>query len=201
LLLIADHVRRSAWTGGRRSALTTTPSGEADGPTLEPAMSLLARCTSGLLLLLLTLVPLVAADAGQPSWILPAGWSKLDAEKPMRVATFKAGADATAVEVAVSVFPKDVGGLLGNVNRWRRQVMLPPIAEADLAANVTPFQVPGFSGNTTRCKGEAQHLLAAALYEVAADRTWFVKIQGTPAAIDAQEAAFMSFVKSFAPAK
>lgn len=171
-------------------------------PSHPLAANRILRWALGALFLFVLAPALMAEDApATPTWAVPAGWTKLEQEKPMRVATWRAGEGANAVEVALSVFPKDVGGLLGNVNRWRRQVQLPPIAEAQLAENVTPFQVPGFAGNTTRCKGEAQHLLAAAIYETAADRTWFVKIQGTPAAIDAQEAAFMAFVKSFSPGK
>lgn len=153
------------------------------------------------LLLGALVAPLSAEDTGAPTWTVPAGWTKLDGEKPMRVATFKAGDGANAVEVAISVFPGDVGGLFGNVNRWRRQVGLAPITQDQLAANVTPFEVPGFTGHTMRLKGEAQHMLGAAIKEVKAERTWFVKIQGIPAAIDAQEAAFVAFAKSFVPAK
>lgn len=161
------------------------------------------RLFRGLLavLLVFSVTTLVIAEDAAPAWTVPAGWIKLDGEKPMRVATFKAGEGATAVEVAISVFPGDVGGLLGNVNRWRGQVGLGPITQDQLAANVTPFEVPGFAGNTMRLKGEAQHMLGAAIKEVKAERTWFIKITGTPAAIDAQEAAFIAFAKSFVPAK
>ncbi len=152
------------------------------------------------ILLVATPSALLAEEAA-PTWTVPVGWAKLDGEKPMRVATFKAGEGANAVEVAISVFPGDVGGLLGNVNRWRGQVKLAPLTEDQLAANVTPFEVSGFTGNTMRLKGEAQHMLGAAIKEVKAERTWFIKILGTPAAIEAQEAAFVAFAKSFVPAK
>ncbi len=150
-----------------------------------------------LLLSVLLVAPLSAEDAAAPTWTVPAGWAKLDGEKPMRVATFKAGEGANALEVAISVFPGDVGGLLGNINRWRGQVGLGPITQDEIAANVTPFEVAGFTGNTMRLKGEAQHMLGAAIKEVKAERTWFIKLTGTPAAIDAQEAAFVAFAKSF----
>lgn len=155
-----------------------------------------ALITQVLLLSVLLVAPLSAEDTA-PTWTVPAGWSKLDGEKPMRVATFKAGEGANALEVAISVFPGDVGGLLGNINRWRGQVGLGPITQDEIAANVTPFEVAGFAGNTMRLKGEAQHMLGAAIKEVKAERTWFIKLTGTPAAIDAQEAAFVAFAKSF----
>lgn len=158
------------------------------------------------LLLSLTLITCLAATAGAedvpvPGWTVPAGWAKLEQQKPMRYATYKAGEGATAVEVVLSTFPGDVGGLHANVNRWRGQVGLPPITPDELAANVKAFEVPGFTGNTMRLKGDTQHMLGAAIKDTANERTWFVKITGTPAAIDAQEAAFLEFAKSFKPAK
>lgn len=148
--------------------------------------------------LLLTMsTSLIAEETQAPAWTVPAGWTKLDQQKPMRYATYMAGEGAAALEVALSVFPGDVGGLHGNVNRWRGQVGLAPLPQDQLAANVTPFEVPGFTGHTMRLKGETQHMLGAAIKDTKNERTWFIKITGAPAAIDAQEAAFIAFAKSF----
>lgn len=152
------------------------------------------------LMLAFALVTMTSAQ-DEPAWTVPAGWAKLDQQKPMRHATYTAGEGANKVEVVLSSFPGDVGGLWANVNRWRGQVGLGPIPQDQLAANVQAFEVPGFVGHTMRLKGEAQHMLGAAIKEVKAERTWFIKITGTPAAIDAQEAAFVAFAKSFVPAK
>lgn len=162
--------------------------------------STVARSVLGAFLALGLAQALVAEDAA-PAWVVPAGWTKLEAEKPMRVATYRAGEGGNAVEVAVSVFPGDVGGLLGNVNRWRRQVALDALTQDQLAANVQAFENPGYSGCTMRLKGEASHMLGAAIKDVKGERTWFVKIQGAPAAIEAQEAAFLAFAKSFTAEK
>jgi len=168
-----------------------------------PSLIVPLRCL--LFALLLAAVPMSPASAEDetpvPVWTVPAGWTKLDQQKPMRFATYKAGDGATAVEVVLSTFPGEVGGLWANVNRWRGQVALAPIPQDQLAANVTPFEAPGFTGNTMRLKGETQHMLGAMIKDTKNERTWFVKITGTPAAIDAQEAAFIAFAKSFAPAK
>lgn len=148
-------------------------------------------------LVLMVSTALIAEEIPVPAWTVPAGWTKLDQQKPMRFATYTAGDGANAVEVALSSFPGEVGGLLANINRWRGQVGLAAIPQDQLAANVTPFEVPGFTGNTMRLKGEAQHMLGAMIKDTKNERTWFVKITGTPAAIDAQEAAFLAFAKSF----
>lgn len=142
-----------------------------------------------------------AEDVPVPTWTVPAGWSKLDQQKPMRHATFVAGEGATKVEVVLSTFPGDVGGLIPNINRWRGQVGLGPITQDQLAANTTAIENPGYAGYTMRLKGEAQHMLGAIIKDAKADRSWFVKITGTPAALDAHEAAFTAFAKSFGAAK
>ena len=119
----------------------------------------------------------------------------------MRVATFRAGEGESAVEIAVSQFPGDVGGLLANVNRWRKQVGLEPVTEEQLPSVVQTFENPGFEGATMRLSGEKQHMLAAAIKEEKADRTWFVKAVGTPAQADAHEAAVKAFAQSFGAAR
>ena len=136
------------------------------------------------------------ADVVAPTWVVPAGWKKLDEQKMMRFATFRAGDQATGVDVIVSQFGGTVGGTLANVNRWRGQVKLEPIAEAQLADVALPFAHPGFTGHTVRLKGADLHMLGAMVYDQQADRTWFVKITAPPAVVDQHEAAFLAFVRS-----
>jgi hypothetical protein len=162
----------------------------------------LSRGTIVGLFLLALWTPVCAEDVVPiPAWTVPAGWTKLDQEKPMRYATFTAGEGATKIEVVLSTFPGDVGGLIPNINRWRGQVGLGPITQDQLAANTTAFESTGFTGYTMRLKGEGQHMLGAIIKDTKNDRSWFVKITGAPAALDAQEAAFIAFAKSFAPGK
>jgi hypothetical protein len=138
-----------------------------------------------------------ADEAPVPTWTVPAGWTKVEQQKPMRYATLTAGEGTNKVEVVLSTFPGDVGGLIPNINRWRGQVGLGPITQDQLAANATAFANPGFTGYTMRLKGEAQHMLGAIIKDAKADRSWFVKVTGAAAALDAQEAAFIAFAKSF----
>ncbi len=83
------------------------------------------------------------------------------------------------------------------MNRWRGQVGLGPIAEAELAGVVEPFDTPGFAGHVMRLEGPEQHLLGAAIYEAGADRTWFVKAQASPAVAEAHAAEVFDFARSF----
>jgi hypothetical protein len=140
------------------------------------------------------------AEVAAPAWTVPPGWKKLDEQKAMRFATFRIG-DQEA-DVIVSQFSGTVGGLLANVNRWRGQLRLEPLAEAQLADAVQPVAHPGFSGHTMRLKGADQHMLAAMIHDQQADRTWFIKLTAPPAVVDQHEAEFLAFARSLGqPAK
>lgn len=66
---------------------------------------------------------------------LPAGWRTVPLRQgQMRQATIQAGAPGKVVELSLSnVFGGDV---LANVNRWRKEVSLPELTEANLAGSV-----------------------------------------------------------------
>lgn len=142
----------------------------------------------------------VSADAATIAWEVPAGWERVPGEKPMRFATFRRTGQ-TNEEIAVSQFPGDVGGVLANVNRWRAQVGLGPISDADLPEETKTFDNGKLKGYTMRLKGEPQHMLAAIIPEPEANRTWFVKVTTTPAAADALEADVFAFAQSFGTGK
>jgi len=67
---------------------------------------------------------------GKFEWQLPAGWRDLPAT-PMRTANFEV---ATDVECYLTVLPGGGGGLAANLNRWRRQMSLPPQTDAEIEA-------------------------------------------------------------------
>lgn len=142
------------------------------------------------------LMMLLAQPAGM-SWTLPAGWTTVPGERPMRVATLKTAEATGSAEVSITQFGGDVGGQLANINRWRGQIGLAPVSQAELKDLIKPFEIEGFKGYIVRLKGEKQSILAAGLFETAENRTWFVKIQGTEEQVEKNEKDFTDFVKSF----
>jgi hypothetical protein len=72
---------------------------------------------------------------GKPQWDLPEGWRQ-KGESGMRFATLEFGPAEEAVELTViplTIPPGDREAyLLSNVNRWRQQMNLAPIAAAEL---------------------------------------------------------------------
>ncbi len=150
-------------------------------------------------------VPAFAEDppaATNPTWTVPADWTKQAGERAMRIATFTAGADATAMEVALSSFPGDAGGLFANVNRWRGQVGLPAVTKDNLMEGIATFENPGMKVFTMRLQGAANQMLGGIVYDEANDRTWFIKATASAAAVEQHEKSFVAFAQSFkAPKK
>jgi hypothetical protein len=138
---------------------------------------------------------------GHPQWEVPAGWTEL-APTTMILAKFQlTGSDPAAqAEVTVSAFPGDVGGLLANVNRWRGQLGLPPLAEANLPQAVTPLDVADgkamlvdVSGTETKT-GQPARLVGAIIPH--GGKTWFFKLLGNVTVAAEQKDAFLKFVQS-----
>jgi hypothetical protein len=84
--------------------------------------------------------------------------------------------------------------LLENINRWRRQIALTPLTEANLPAQTTTvtsgdlqFTVIDFASGSSR-------VLGAILYH--GDEAWFFKLNGPDAAVASQKPAFLEFIKT-----
>jgi hypothetical protein len=140
-----------------------------------------------------------ASPGGQ--WPLPNGWRQLPGAKPMRLATFQAGEGADALEVVLSEFPGDAGGLLPNINRWRAQLSLPAATLEQVQADSNRIDVPPVAGYVVHLWGESAHMLGAVLHDSDADRTRFLKATGAPALLESHKAAFEQFARSLAAMK
>jgi hypothetical protein len=143
--------------------------------------------------------PAPEVDPDSP-WVVPEGWSPVPGERPMRLATFEIPDPAGAIEVAVTRFPGDVGGVLANINRWRGQMGLGPVSEAELETFIQRFEAPGYTGYWARIRGEQQHMIAAGVHEAGADRTWFVRVIAGPDAADRVQDEVIAFARSIAGA-
>jgi hypothetical protein len=76
------------------------------------------------------------------SWTLPAGWRDSAEKKPGRFATFRAGPES--LEVSITDLGKEAADVKSNVDRWRRQIGLKPVADdAELAALCKSITVDG----------------------------------------------------------
>lgn len=139
--------------------------------------------------------PAADAPAGGLRWTLPKGWTEDRSAGGMRYATLKAPA-AGKLDVSVTVFPGPAGGELANVNRWRNQIGLPPLEEADLARDRKALKAPGgtlalFDYASTDKKSR---MVAAIL--VAGGNSWFVKMVGDAGPVAASRPDFVRILES-----
>lgn len=140
------------------------------------------------------------AASGALSWTAPAGW-QAQAASGMRAASFLApGPGGATADVSVVTFAGAGGDVLANINRWRGQLQLSPIAAADLPANVSALDEPAGHFLVADIRGEpaagkpAPRILGAWLEQP--DRVWFFKIMGPAEVVESQKTAFMDFLRS-----
>lgn len=135
-------------------------------------------------------------------YTLPSNWQEKPLT-PMRVASFNAGApNEKSVDVSVVSLGGMAGGDLANVNRWRDQVKLGPVDEATMQQAAEHIQANGHdflvvdlvSAGPIGESKEKQRIIAAILTEN--DHSWFVKMIGEDAAVEAQKKAFGEFLRS-----
>jgi len=113
----------------------------------------------------------------------------------MRKATWiVAGPNGSKAEIAVTVFPGNVGGLTANVNRWRGQIGLPPAGADEIAASAKAAKVGNLdSQRFVMISADGKKAVDAVLTSKDG-ATWFFKMNGEAAAVEANAAAFASFL-------
>jgi hypothetical protein len=85
------------------------------------------------------------------------------------------------------------------VNRWRGQLGLAPVAEAELATQVQSLDLPGGKGTLADIAGQdartgqQARLLAAVVPR--SGETWFYKLMGNAQVVQQEKDAFMKFVQ------
>lgn len=135
-----------------------------------------------------------AAEGGL-RWTLPAGWKEAPGGGPMRYATITAPVSGK-LEVTVIRLPGPAGGELPNVNRWRNQLGLPPIGEAELPAarkvlgtKAGELNVYDFTSGDKR----SRTIAGSAEFQ---GESWFLKMTGDADAVAKARAAFLELLGS-----
>ena len=145
-------------------------------------------------------VPPPAAPSASETigWDLPKGWTEARSGG-MRLATLKPPV-AGKVDVSLIMLPGTAGGELGNVNRWRGQVGLPPVDEAaraqmrkEVTSKAGLVSVYDFTGEGA----EKQRMVAGLLFTDG--RSWFFKMTGDPDAVGSAKADFLKLLESLRP--
>ena len=140
--------------------------------------------------------------SGQPKlqFKVPAGWQEVPPGE-IRLASFRvAGAGGKQAEVSVVPLPGPAGSDLDNVNRWRGQVGLLPVAAEELSelaqtVEVARQEAPLYEqAGPVPGSGETNRILAAVLRR--GGIAWFFKMTGDDALVAQQKPEFLEFLKS-----
>jgi hypothetical protein len=142
-----------------------------------------------------TAMPQLAApmtDKPQIRWNVPPDWSPAPASA-MRYASFAAPSDSNGkIDISVVTFPGDGGDDLGNINRWRQQLGLPP-ADAN-TSNIVPLKTNETIFSTIDIAGANARTLAA--WTRKDGRAWFFKLTGPSNGVEKEKPKFVKFVQS-----
>ena len=127
-------------------------------------------------------------------WTTPSGWVESSATNPSRLASMSVVDGSHRAEVTITRFPGAVGGMLANVNRWRGQIGLQPVA--DLAQQpIEEIEIDGVPAQLLEihAAGAAQRLLIVLIPR--RDFTYFVKMTGDEALVTKQRSTFVQFAR------
>ncbi len=131
----------------------------------------------------------------------PEGWTTSEGSS-MRVASFSiVGPDGSSADVSVIPLPGDAGSVLDNVNRWRTQVQLAPLASADDPSlgkkeqtSAGEIFISHMTSTEPLADGKKTAIGTAILKRPG--MTWFFKITGEATLVQANLEKFNTFVRS-----
>lgn len=143
----------------------------------------------------------VPDNSGLPKlkYTLPDGW-KEKALTQLRVASFEITEGGKQADVSVIPLGGMAGGDSANVNRWRGQVGLSTITEAEVQKLAEKIEAAGRPADlydiagTSPGSGDESRILATILHRD--DMAWFFKMTGDGALVEKNKAAFIAFLKS-----
>ena len=138
----------------------------------------------------------VPTGSAQLTWTAPAHWVA-KAPGAMRKGSFAIkGGDNAEADLSITAFPGDTGGLAANINRWRGQIGLPPLAENQVDGAVEHADLGGHHFDlvdmTGTAAGKPTRIIGAILARPG--ETWFFKLMGPDALVAGEKQAFREFL-------
>ena len=135
-----------------------------------------------------------SADAGPDIvFSLPEGWTDAGSSG-IRKANLRINDASGSAEITALSFPGNVGGNLANVNRWCGQIELNIMSQAQLDSISEPITISNHGGTYLRLQGPQKSILVGILPFHGS--TWFFKMLGDNATVQANELAMKSFLNS-----
>jgi hypothetical protein len=144
-------------------------------------------------------VPPTTSNAAKPNWQVPADWKEVPAAQFLLAEYSITGANGAKAEVNVAQLSGDGGGLLANVNRWRRQIGLDALDENGMNKLITSVDVSGSKATLVDMTGTdmqtSQPTRLVGVIVPMNGQTWFYKLMGDAGLVESQQAAFLKFVQ------
>lgn len=130
-------------------------------------------------------------------WHRPPHWQDNPDRSPLAYASFIVHTDAGHVHVNVTPLRGEGGGLLENVNMWRRQVGLERINDLD-EQPIEAIEVDGREGRLVDIVGRPHGETLRTLVAVVPDgwRHWYFRMSGPGEAVEMQREPFLAFLQS-----
>ena len=126
-------------------------------------------------------------DSTAATWQIPAHWKEQSASK-MVVKNFTVSDEKVGkATLTITSFPGQVGGALANVNRWRAQIGLKAITEAELPSMTKTVDVAGGKGTLVDITGKdasGHPTRLAAVMAPRSEATWFYKLLGDSSEVE-----------------
>ncbi|MBL8856979.1 MAG: hypothetical protein JNL28_00525 [Planctomycetes bacterium] len=129
-------------------------------------------------------------------FVTPATWRRAP-DRASRALSFWAG-DGEAVECYVTVLSGEAGGELANVNRWRGQLGLAPIAQTDLD-QLDSITLCGRPAKIVDIDGASGSMIGVTCMN--STRSVFIKMTGPGELVRAQRSALLTFAASLQEAQ
>ena len=138
-----------------------------------------------------------------PSWTAPTDWKSQPASG-LRLASYTVSdSQGETADISVVNFGGTGGDELANINRWRGQLKLGPIAQDDLAAAIEvistgagDFSMADLQAEQPEAGKPLSRIVGAWLRR--GRKVWFFKMMGPADLVGAQKKAFEGFLRSVA---
>lgn len=135
--------------------------------------------------------PVATAGGSDLRWAAPNSWTPKTGSS-MRKGSYSLKTEAGEADLGITAFPGATGGLEANLNRWRGQVGLAPLPDAEVTAAVERFESNGLQFIVVDYAGNGSRLIGAIVPY--GGNSWFFKLMGPDAAVAPHKAAFVEFL-------
>lgn len=134
-------------------------------------------------------------QGGGIAWTVPAGWAQ-EPGSGMRFATLRPEGPTGTLEVNVSHFPGDVGGMPNNINRWRTQIGLESVGAEQIGQMTEDLSVAGEQAKLVDLVNEQANQRLITVVVPHAGRTWFFKLSGPVTEVAKHKDGLLKFASS-----